>query len=432
MPFYLNVGYTFKRPPVHGVDSSVSIASAMPMHVLQRRRIDNRYPHLQKRIFDPQVYLAGLNAAASQNACANLASYPWFGVNEIDDYDSLLHKQNGWKKMAQKEVVKHWSGSPPTDPREIEAATQDAVEFQVRLRCEVIILPSPLTRDPGTDYSTENQWLESGLRQAQEYREKDGKPVFATVAIQDLCLLAADPDKNPLLEIIADCVSARGADGVYLVIEQGQEAIDTRQCGNFRVLQSALHLTHILSCDAGIRVFVNFLGAFGLACVAAGAESWASGWYKSLYRMKLSDKQAGGRAYPTYWSDGMATDIHLQRDLDTIASSGALASVSTLTPPAAGLINALSSGRMVASVPDWAWRQSNIQAAQEHFIHAMARFDQRLHPLSDLDKIETVHDWLTNANALASNVGPHLNSTKLSHISAWEAAFSAYRRDHNV
>ena len=128
----------------------------------------------------------------------------------------------------------------------------------------------------------------------------------------------------------------------------------------------------------------------------------------------------------------MATDIHLQRDLDTIVKSGALASVSTSTPPAAGLINALSSGRTVASVPDWTWRQSNISAAREHFIHAMARFDQRLRPLSDQDKIDTVHDWLKQANALASSVGPHLSSTKLSHISAWEAAFSAYRRNHNV
>ncbi|MEP0548327.1 MAG: hypothetical protein ABJF88_15430 [Rhodothermales bacterium] len=400
------------------------------MHVLERRDINDRYPHLDRRLFDPQLYLAGLSASASGGACTNLASYPWFGAQGLDDFDSALHKQSRWKKDAEKEIVKHWPAAPPSDPNEIEVAAQETVEFQVRLGCEAIILPSPLTRDPGSDYSFEIQWLESGLRQAKAYG--DELPVLATIAIQDLCLLAAEPDSNPLLEIIADSVSARGVDGVYLVIEQGSEAADTRQCGNFRVLQSALHLTHILSNDAGIRVFINFLGAFGLACVAAGAESWASGWYKSLYRMKLSDKQAGGRAFPTYWSDGMATDIHLQSDLDTLASGSAFTSVATLTPPSAGLIKALSSGRAVASVPDWTWRQSNISAAQEHFIHAMARFDQRLQPLTVQDRINTIHEWLKQANALSSSVGPQLGSTKLSHISAWEAAFSAYRRDHNV
>ena len=430
MAFYLNVGYTFKRPPVSGVEQGVIIASAMPMHVLERRNIDERYPHLERRLLDPQLYLAGLSASASPGACANLASYPWFGVQGLNDFDSALHKQSGWKKDAEKKIAKQWPGAPLSDPKEIEIATQEAVEFQVRLGCEAIILPSPLTRDPGTDYSFEIQWLESGLRQAQAYGK--GLPVLATVAIQDLCLLAAEPDSNPLLEIIADSVSARGVDGVYLVIEQGSEASDTRQCGNFRVLQSALHLTHTLAQDAGIRVFVNFLGAFGLACVAAGAESWASGWYKSLYRMKLSDKQAGGRAFPTYWSDGMATDVHLQRDLDTLARGAAFASVATMTPPSAGLLNALSNGRTVASVPDWTWRQSNIASAQEHFIHAMARFDQRLQPLTTQARINTVHDWLKQASTLASTVGPQLESTKLSHVSAWEAAFTAYRRDHNV
>jgi hypothetical protein len=347
MSFWLNVGYRFEAPSSIVPDGSVLLCSAMPMHQLERRRIDKRYPHLRRRLFDPQLYLAGLDASESSEHCAKLASYPWFGVRGLVPYDSGLQNQKGWMATARARIPSLWSHNAPSDPATVRASVRECIEFQKRIGCESIILPAPLTADPATDFSQELVWLDSALERAREAGVS--VPVFATVAISDICLRYSEPGVNALLALILDSVSAREIDGVYLVLEQGSETADGRHVGNVRTLSSILHLAYLFATDCRLRVIVNFLGAFGLACEAVGAEGWASGWYKSLYRFRLADKLAGGRSFPTYWSYNCACDIHLERDFDVLNEEEFfLDRIADRTEASSGLLLAASRGVRLA------------------------------------------------------------------------------------
>ena len=437
MPLYINQGYQFTKSDITDAEGGVILGIAMPMHQLLRRKIDDRYPLLQKRFFDPQLYLSGLEVHTSKKHCVTLSSYPWFDVDGTDEYDSSQMTQKAWKVDATESIASRWKGAPPQQPSVIDDAVRDAVALQVHLECEGIIIPSPLTQDPNTDYEQETLWLEAGIKHGRALG--NGRPVYATVAIQDLCLLFIDPASSTLLEIIADTIVSRGYDGAYLVVEQSSEAQDTKHCERTRTLESVLHLVHVLSEYAGLRVFVNFMGAFGLACVAAGAENWATGWYKSMYRLRLADKIGSSdkfaQSLPSYWSEALAADIHLKQDFDKLAGSGMLAPLETATLASSGLLRAARAGAPVASVPDWAWTQSNVSAAKDHFRLAVADFDQRIQTLSLADKRDAVQKWLDDASAAAARVSTALGPsmmTKLGHISGWASAFTAYRRDHDV
>ena len=233
MSYYATVGYSFKLPSGVEPEGGVILASSMPAPQLLRRRFDKRYPHLKRRLFDPQLYLAGLDAHASRRHCAILGSYPWFGVQGLGSYDSSVQNLSEWRKLAEKKIPSIWPDSPPTDPAVIESAVGQAIDMQERLGCEALILPSPLTIAQSSDYTTELGWLDGGLRAVPQDTEL---PIFASVAISDVCLAYVDPVENGLIEAIVDAVSARGVDGVYLVLEQGTEPSDARLCGTTRTL----------------------------------------------------------------------------------------------------------------------------------------------------------------------------------------------------
>jgi hypothetical protein len=243
------------------------------------------------------------------------------------------------------------------------------------------------------------------------------------------------PTENRLLDLIADSISAREVDGVYIVLEQSSEPNETRHCGDIRSLHSMLTLVHYLSRDAGLRVVVNFMGAFGLALEAAGAEKWASAWYKSLYRLRLADTLSTGRAYPLYWSYHSILDVHMESDFDILANNGKLALVYDNTPPATGLLTAAETGTPVKQVPAWAYRQSNVTAAREHFFQSAIQAEN-LHLLIDeTDRINFVQEWLENANDSTNTVSKALGNgikTKTQHVNAWYQAFLNYRADQRL
>lgn len=432
MSFYANVGYGFRIPDSVKPAGSVLICSAMPAHQLLRRRIDERYPHLRNRLFDPQLYLAGLDAGASPGHCANLASYEWFGIRGVQSFDSGQHTQPQWKKQAVAAIPRLWTGSAPNAPKLVAKLVRACIDFQIRIGCGTVTLPSPLTSDPSTSYNDELLWLDAGL----EYMTTLGSPrppALATIALADVCLRYSDPAKNSLLALIIDVVSARGVDGVYLVVEQGSEPTDTRQCGTKRTLWSVLHLTHAFARDAGGTVAANFLGPFGLACEAAGATWWASGWYKSLYRVRLADKLAGGRAYPSYWSYPSALDIHLERDFDAIAKAGRLTRFVDRTTACSGLLQAAARGTSVGRVPSWRYAQANVAAAAEHFLLSAVQSEDALQRHAKEAQLDAVEEWLRGATANAGVLSKLLgrdHKTKIAHVQSWFDAFTAYRRDH--
>ena len=198
---------------------------------------------------------------------------------------------------------------------------------------------------------------------------------------------------------------------------------------------SILRLVQQFSQDSGLRVGVNFLGAFGLACEAAGAEFWASGWYKSLYRLRLADRLVGGRAYPKYWTYSAATDIHLDGEFDTLHASGLLRQFADTTPASNGLLAAAAAGVQAANVPAWRYAQSNVQASREHFLVSCVNAENLHSGVAGRAQRNLVEKWLRNAGGFASSIAAKLGPTavtKTSHVQAWLDSFLLYRQDHNV
>lgn len=437
MSYYVNLGYYFKLPSVTGTppdpEGSVILASTMPAHQLERRNME-KYPHLQRRLFDPQLYLAGLDVTKSKKHCAYLATYPWFGVEGLDEYESNQQSQRDWRSSALESIHEVWPSEPPSDPDLIRDSVGDCIEFQDRLGCEGWILPSPLTTDLGGQYEQELIWLDAALAYIQETYNTH-RPVFATIALADLVVRYTEPDNNILLDIITDSVSAREIDGVYIVLEQGAEPAETRHCGDIRSLESILNLVHTFSQDCGLVVVVNFLGQFGLACEAAGADIWASAWYKSLYRLRIADMLAGGRAYPRYWSYSAACDIHLNEDFDRLANAGMIPELADETEASRGLLAAARSSRKAEHVPEWRYAQSNVTASREHYLRSSINAEMRHNAYLDASRLDKVEEWLRQAAEYISEIENVLGSnsqTNTRHVQAWLGALQRYRQDHDV
>lgn len=438
MAFYTTIGYAFDIPTTVKPQGSIILSSVMPMHQLLRRKM-KKLPFLNRRLFDPQLYLAGLEATSSPKPCVKLASYPWFGCTAIDIYNSKEQSQATWSADALSNIATTWPGCAPTDTDVIKNAIADCIDFQTKIGCEAIILPSPLTVDPAAGYQEELLWLDL----AQEYLSTTLPsilPIYATVAINDNCLRHLDAKNNPMLDMIADSVSARGVDGVYLVVEQGGESSDSRQCNSAKVLESLLHLVHVFSQDCGLAVVVNFVGAFGLACEAAGAQAWGSQWYKSLYRLRIQDKQAEGRAYPTYWTRKAAIDINLEKDFDSLNQLGLMSKLADKTGASAGLTSIIGTSTKTEDVPAWRYSQSNVKAIREHYCLSVIDAENELALRATLkEKCDYIQAWLDNASKEIINIQNKLkqNSTKLQktqtgHVSAWAQAFKNYRIAHNA
>lgn len=433
MTYLASLGYKFKLPGDPSTDGSIILASAMPLHQLERRRIDSRYPHMRNRLFDPQLYLAGLDATLCRKECLYLATYPCFGIEGLTTYSSSSYTQSSWRQTQERTIHQFWPGRPPTDDQTVRSSVEDSITMQQRLGCAAIILPSPLTTDPSTDYFTELKWLDFGIEAAR--RVSPDLPIFATLALSDLCLIYSDPTENRLLDLVLDAITAREVDGVYIVVEQANEPQHTRLCSSKRTLWSLLHLTHIFSNDASLKVGVNFMGFFGLVCRAVGADFWASGWYKSLIRLRLADKSSTGRAYPLYWSTRAGLDIHLEKDLDILHERSIFPRISEDTEAASGLHQALSDGQTVSSVPAWRYAISNVSSARHHFFESAQTADDRLKSVTPENRPPWVHSWLQQAVSTASVVDASLGGdrkTLTGHIRSWLAAYDSFREDHRL
>lgn len=432
MSFFANVGYKFPLPNDATADGSVLLCSAMPMHQLLRRK-RQKHPHMQTLVFDPQLYMATLSPNQARKQCVRLSSYPWFGV-KLPPYDSSQQRQKDWKDAAEVQISALWPGKPPTEDSKIDDAVREAVDFQVKIGCATIVLPSPLTDDPATNYDVELNWLDRGLA----YCRSSGVtlPIYATVALADLCVRYADPTSNALLDAILDAVSARGVHGAYIVIEQGGEPSDSRQCATKRTVWSTLHLAYLLRADCNVTSLVNFMGSAGLLASATSDGGWASGWYKSLHRLRFADQAESGRAYPMYWAHPCAIDIHLEQDFDNAVVAGLLPAISDPTGASAGLLSAASKGIKVNQVPPWRFQQSNVDTAAEHFFMSSVEADRRLRAISTLTgRLDHVEQWLTDAMARCRSLGSALGGnakTRMNHVTGWLDALRAHRTAHQL
>jgi hypothetical protein len=427
--FYYNAKYAFALPgqsPM-SIAGAIIAASAMPAGQLVRRDF-RKHPYLQHRLFDPQLYLSGLDQNVAAKAVVNLASWPWFCPGAAPEYDSDEHSSvKNWKDQHAGMLIESWTRGAPSDPAAIRAAAKSAVQAQIELGCEMIVLPGPLTTVATRHFERETEWMDAGLDVCREL--KVAAPVLATVAISDSILRGVDPAQNPLLHTISNQLSARaGLAGAYFVPEMASEG--GYVCTSRETLLSLLLLVDDLVRGARKTVVVNYVGTFGAVASAAGASIWSTGYYLSQRRLRLSDfDDRIGRAYPRYHSLKLAGDIGLQSDIEHLHREFGDRILSD-TSDGRTLQSALHSGTYPDSSPEWEYSQSNINAAAGHYNEIAFRLGQ-IASLSREKRIETVQRWLEGAVAWVRNlqrVGiPQSNQTEQTHQAVWLDAFQTWR-----
>lgn len=364
--FALNEGYQWKSShfadSLHGV---VYLASGNHQERMRRNVLGD----FAWQLFDPQLYLAGLAADRRTKVCARLATYPWFGVTGLPDFDSGNTSLTRWQSRIQGMIARGWPGTAPTGTN-IAACARSAVEFQADRGCTHIILPTPLIDEREDEAQAQGEWIDAGLEAAQDVDV--GQPIVATVAVSEGVLNEAAFDRGGFLETIVDQVSAReGVVGAYIVVAQVQSHHPLQPPE--LVSRAYAYLTRAFVGCGYDFVFVNFADSFGVACAGLGASGFATGPSQSLRRLSLAGFQddGGGTPLPHLYSHPVIGEFLPERDLSVLADKQLLAHVKDSTVHSGDLFNALERTGSAANVAAWVESRNNVTAASRHFIARM-------------------------------------------------------------
>jgi hypothetical protein len=425
--FYAPARHQMALPgDVPHVNGGIIFPAGIMADALVRRNLVKNYPHLSRRLLDPQLYLATLQAVNCRKACTNLWSYPWFNSPAATPYESAKQTQAERRKEVGADIHKLWAGQVPTEDNAIQSAVESCVSFQLNIGCEAIILPSPLTVEQGSNFSIETNWMDKGIAAAKAMAPH--LPCYPTIALSDTSLRGIAPYDNDLLTVIVDQVTARSLPGAYIVIEQSNEA--GYHCAHSNTTGALLRLTHELRGGGVKDVVIGPIGFAGLLALFAGATTWCAGWYRTERRIKLSDfDDRDGRSYHTFCSFPAATDIHLDTDMDRIVTLGYLARIADYTDASETLMRAMSAGMRSGSVPEWAYQPANVRAAREHFLRIATRETRRIGELKPDQMLNEGAAWVANAEDLATQLyrqGRFNVRTELNHQPAWNAAYKLF------
>jgi len=384
------------------------------------------------RFFDPQLYLLALEYPDCDKAVRRLSTYPWINSNVIP-YDEAVSITE-WEKQVAGPLPGGWPYPLPQDPDGIMERARSCVEFQIEFGVNSIILPSPLLSDQESDYSRELLWLDTGIEAVPSDCDL---PVYATLAISDSCLVHRSPADNELLLSIVDQITARDVDGLYIVLEQ-TVAGNTTYLRDRNVAWSLLALCHDIGDRAGLKVIVNYADAFGIACLAAGANIFVSGPTTRCRRLCLSDFQSrgGGGAFPRLHAISLLVDLLPERDIqDKILPARLLRLISQdRTSYSTSLLDALSAGNPIATVPEWHERVNNRTASDGHYQEIVASKANEL--INSEDPISNTLTWLQDAESNAAYLAARFESNPLSfdhrHIASWRSAFEHFLSQYSI
>lgn len=396
--FLLNLAYRWSlASSVDEINGVLYLPYANTLERLSR----NAAPVARRVFFDPQLYLATLDAAKCPTACSRLATYPWFYA-EIDRFDSDESTRRDWEKRLKETIGERWPSAVPDDTQR-QGACVSAVEFQAAMSCTHILLPTPLVSEREDEAATMAEWIDAGLAACESL--DIGQPIVTTVAIDEGSLNDTAFDAGGFLDTIIDQVTSReGSDGVYIVIAQTQ-AKQHPFATDSRVLRAYLRLTRVFR-RAGLQVFVNFAGDFGEVCVAAGANGFASGASHSLRRLSLADfeEPSFGYALPKYYSHAVVGEFLTETHLNVVVAQDAFDRIRDVTPYSEALIEALEAGGTAADIPEWAESRNNTAEAYRHYVARLAIEAALLRRQPPIRRRNTVRTWLEGASAICQQL----------------------------
>lgn len=347
-------------------------------------------------LFDPQLYLAQLDARESSRVCGRLASYPWFGIPDLPNFDSGEMRRSAWNQAMRDAVIDRWPGSAPEGDR-VRDAARSAVEFQESISCTQIILPTPMIVDREDEAATQGLWLDFGIEAARELEVP--QPILATVALQENAINESAFLPGAFLDTIVDQVTARdGLSGVYVAVAQTgvRHPFETPVL----VLRAYAHLARAFAQFGYDTVFINFADVFGLPCLALGATSLATGPSQNLRRLSLDafSDAAQGRAYPYFYSHRVVGELATESDLDRIIGARLLSRVRDRTIYSQALMEELArDGGSARNLPNWAESQNNTTTSHKHFVYRIGVEERAMANMAPSEKLEQVRDWLQSA-----------------------------------
>lgn len=402
-------------------------AAGMASHRLERSKF--REPFQQYRLFDPQLYLSTLDAGECSDTVAKLASYPWFGVTGVPPFDSGEMTQAEWKEEHAPTLIRKWTRRLPSTRSGIARATAECLEFQQRIHCAALISPAPLRLSTSGVGDMETEWWDASI--ASRTRLAPDMPLLLTLALSDPILRDQEPKENPVLRQLTAELSARRheIDGVFLVV--AQSSVDEYTVSNGYVASSMLQLIGDLSQRANLRVVVGYQGVIGAALLAAGAESWSTGYYRSLRRLRLADYVTRtGRSFPRFASRKLGGDLGVERFID-ILWRNRQRDLITETEASKDLLKALRAGKSVYDVVDWQYRSANVKAASSHYHCVVADLAREMSERASGAGATACGRWLAQAARSAEQIRslPEFDSSmaEAAHQRAWSRAFDGWQ-----
>jgi len=393
--FLMNLGYFWSHV---GVIDQLHGLVFLPSFNDRARLSRASAPECARLLFDPQMYLSELDAAACPTVCSRLASYSWFGAN-IPEFDSSEMGKKKWDQKVKANIVKTWPGKV-VDANKRYSASFDAIDFQMGLGCTHVILPSPMITEREDEADTQAQWLDHGLEAAEDLEV--AQPLLASVAVDEQALNDHVFEEGGFLDTITDQIMAReGIDGVYIVIAQTHA--EHPFATDSKVLRGYVHLSRAFQRAGCNTVLVNFADVFGKVCIGAGATGFITGQSHSLRRLSLAGMQdaTGGKAFPKFYSHICVGEFLTERHLDNIVARKLLRRIRDVTPFSEALIERLMAGGSAAELPQWAESQSNLQVSQRHFLARLTEEGNALRKMSLRNQRTYVSDWLEDAVANA-------------------------------
>src|SRR4051812_32911732 len=119
--FLVNLGSKWPLANVNGVEGAVFLAEGN-----DRLKMSRPVQEFERLLFDPQLYLARLDAAHCGKACARLATHSWFGVEGLPDQNGASARE--WMNAIREQIEELWPRSAP-DPEQAQQRAVEAVDF---------------------------------------------------------------------------------------------------------------------------------------------------------------------------------------------------------------------------------------------------------------------------------------------------------------
>lgn len=268
------------------------------------------------------------------------------------------------------------------------------------------------------------------------------EPLYATVALSSPLFSQDDKAISERLSAIANAVTAREFDGIYLVFVQTGESGVSKHATDERALYHILRFISLLKrSDPVPSIIVNGMGFFGLICRAVGADAIGVGWFRKQYRIhhadyknretyinKNGEEVSTQRAHPRYWTNQVLGDIGLHKDFDKLVKKGMLNDIQDDTVACEDLLGIARRGKTVEHVD--AWSKNNVTASREHFLRSCIKAERKLAAMSYQERLDYMSQWLEKATALERAVTTALRSGSTSytdHVIVWRKAFERFR-----